>query len=113
LRTNNEIADHIYKHGDGVTMLALKVDDATDAWKQTTIRGAKSYMEPQTLQDEAGELIMSGIHTYGDTVHLFIERKNYNGVFMPGYRKWESVHNPVDIGLLYVDHCVGNVGWNQ
>ena len=113
LRTNNEIADHIYKHGDGVKMLALKVDDATDAWKQTTIRGAKSYMEPQTLQDEAGELIMSGIHTYGDTVHLFIERKNYNGVFMPGYRKWESVYNPTDTGLLYVDHCVGNVGWNQ
>ncbi|MCA6439568.1 MAG: 4-hydroxyphenylpyruvate dioxygenase [Sediminibacterium sp.] len=113
LRSNNEIADHIYKHGDGVKMLALKVDDATDAWKQTTIRGAKSYMEPQTLQDEAGELIISGIHTYGDTVHLFIERKNYNGVFMPGYRKWESVYNPVDTGLLYVDHCVGNVGWNQ
>jgi len=113
LRANNEIADHIYKHGDGVKMLALKVEDATDAWKQTTMRGAKSYMEPQIIKDDTGELVMSGIHTYGETVHLFIERKNYTGVFMPGYRQWESLYNPTDTGLLYVDHCVGNVGWNQ
>ena len=113
LRTDNPIADHIYKHGDGVKFLALKVDDATDAWQQTTSRGGKSYMEPTVLKDEEGELIMSGIHTYGDTVHLFIERKNYNGVFMPGFRKWESNYIPTETGLLYVDHCVGNVGWNQ
>ena len=113
LRTDNAIADHIYKHGDGVKMLALKVEDATDAWKQTTSRGGKSYMEPVTLKDEEGELVMSGIHTYGDTVHLFIERKNYNGVFMPGFKKWESSYNPTETGLQYVDHCVGNVGWNQ
>lgn len=113
LRTGNEIADHIYKHGDGVKMLALKVEDATSAWKETTKRGAKSYMEPQTLKDDNGELVMSGIHTYGDTVHLFIERKNYNGAFMPGFKKWESKYNPTETGLLYVDHCVGNVGWNQ
>lgn len=113
LRTDNPVADHIYKHGDGVKMLALKVEDATDAWKQTTSRGGKSYMEPSILKDENGEVVISGIHTYGDTVHLFIERKNYNGVFMPGFRKWESDYNPVDTGLLYVDHCVGNVGWNQ
>ena len=113
LRTGNEIADHIYKHGDGVKYLALKVDDAADAWKQTTSRGAKTYMEPQILQDENGEVVMSGIHTYGDTVHLFIERKNYNGLFMPGFKKWETVYNPLETGLLYVDHCVGNVGWNQ
>jgi 4-hydroxyphenylpyruvate dioxygenase len=113
LRANNDIADHIYKHGDGVKMLALKVEDATDAWKQTTIRGAKSYMEPQIIKDDAGEVVISGIHTYGETVHLFIERKNYTGVFMPGYRLWESLYNPTDTGLLYVDHCVGNVGWNQ
>lgn len=113
LRTGNAIADHIYKHGDGVKMLALKVDDATDAWKQTTGRGGKSYMEPTVLKDEEGELVMSGIHTYGDTVHLFIERKNYNGVFMPGFKKWESNYNPAETGLQYVDHCVGNVGWNQ
>lgn len=113
IRGNNAIADHIYKHGDGVKMLALKVDDATDAWQQTTKRGATSYMEPTTLKDKDGILIMSGIHTYGDTVHLFIERKDYAGAFMPGYRAWNSVYNPVSTGLQYVDHCVGNVGWNQ
>lgn len=113
LRSQNAIADHIYKHGDGVKMLALKVDDATDAWHQTTLRGARSYLEPTVLTDEQGEMILSGIHTYGETVHLFIERRNYNGVFMPGYRKWESHYNPSETGLLYVDHCVGNVGWNK
>ncbi len=90
LRTDNPIADHIYKHGDGVKAIALRVDDATSAWKETTQRGAKSYMEPQHLKDDNGEVVMSGIHTYGDTVHLFIERKNYNGVFMPGYRAWSN-----------------------
>ncbi|MEX1202543.1 MAG: 4-hydroxyphenylpyruvate dioxygenase [Ferruginibacter sp.] len=113
LRNNTEIADHINKHADGVKHIALKVDDATDAWQQTTSRGGKSYLEPTTLRDEQGELVMSGIHTYGDTVHLFIERKNYKGVFMPGFKKWESHYNPTETGLLYVDHCVGNVGWNQ
>ena len=113
LRANNEIANHIYKHGDGVKAISLKVDDATGAWKETTKRGAKSYMKPETLTDESGAIVMSGIHIYGDTVHLFIERKNYNGVFMPGYREWKSDYNPSDTGLLYVDHCVGNVGWNQ
>ena len=113
IKKDNEIAEHIYKHGDGIKMLALKVDDATSAWEETTKRGGKSYLEPTTLSDENGEVVMSGIHTYGDTVHLFIERKNYNGVFMPGFRKWETVYNPTDTGLLYVDHCVGNVGWNQ
>jgi 4-hydroxyphenylpyruvate dioxygenase len=113
LRSGNPIADHIYKHGDGVKVLALKVNDAADAWKQTTKRGAISYLEPVTLSDNSGEVVISGIHTYGDTVHLFVERTNYRGVFLPGYRKWESLYNPVDTGLLYVDHCVGNVGWNQ
>lgn len=113
LKPNNPIADHISLHGDGVKMLALMVDDATLSWEETTKRGGKSYMEPQTLKDESGEVVMSGIHTYGDTVHLFIERKNYKGVFMPGFRKWESSYNPKDTGLMYVDHCVGNVGWNQ
>lgn len=113
LRSSNAIADHIYKHGDGVKALALRVDDAADAWKQTTDRGARSYMEPVTLTDGHGKVVMSGIHTYGDTVHLFIERKQYEGAFLPGYRKWESNYNPQETGLLYVDHCVGNVGWNQ
>lgn len=113
LRTGNAIADHVYKHGDGVKMLALRVDDATSAWQETTKRGAKSYLEPQKLNDQDGEVVMSGIHTYGETVHLFIERKKYKGAFMPGFRAWQSHYNPPPTGLLYVDHCVGNVGWNQ
>lgn len=113
LRQDSEIAQHVAKHGDGVKFLALKVDDATDAWKQTTTRGGKSYMEPLTKKDSDGVVVMSGIHTYGDTVHLFIERKDYSGLFMPGFREWKSEYNPTTTGLLYVDHCVGNVGWNQ
>jgi 4-hydroxyphenylpyruvate dioxygenase len=114
LRTGSEIADHIYKHGDGVKFLALMVDNATDAWEQTTKRGGVSYLQPQRIKDEGGEIVMSGIHTYGDTVHLFIERNGYKGPFMPGFRSWSNPHfAPADTGLLYVDHCVGNVGWNQ
>ena len=113
LRSDNSIADHIAKHGDGVKAIALKVEDATSAWEETTSRGGKSFLEPMTLTDGDGQIVMSGIHTYGDTVHLFIERENYHGVFMPGFRPWKSTHNPADTGLLYVDHCVGNVGWNQ
>ena len=114
LRTDNPIADHVYKHGDGVKTLALRVDDASDAWLQTTKRGAKTYMEPERFKDDDGEVVLSGIHIYGDVVHVFVERKNYNGVFMPGYKKWETPHfETKETGLLYVDHCVGNVGWNQ
>jgi 4-hydroxyphenylpyruvate dioxygenase len=114
LRPDNEMADHIYKHGDGVKALALKVDDATSAWEETTRRGGRSYLEPQRYQDDSGEVVLSGIHTYGDTVHLFVERKNYHGTFMPGFRAWRNPYfAPADTGLLYVDHCVGNVGWNQ
>jgi 4-hydroxyphenylpyruvate dioxygenase len=113
LRSGNPIADHIAKHGDGVKVLALKVNDATDAWHQTTSRGGKSYMEPTTLTDDNGKVVISGIHTYGDTVHLFIERTNYTGLFMPGFRAWTSAYEPTQTGLQYVDHCVGNVGWNQ
>jgi 4-hydroxyphenylpyruvate dioxygenase len=114
IRPDNEIANHIYKHGDGVKALALRVDDATDAWEQTTKRGGKTCLEPQRMKDEHGEVVLSGIHTYGDTIHLFVERKNYEGPFMPGYGAWRNPHfAPADTGLLYVDHCVGNVGWNQ
>ncbi len=114
IKTNNSIADHVYKHGDGVKMLALLVDDAKKAWKETTNRGGKSYMEPTSLKDDDGEVVMSGIHLYGDTVHLFVERKSYHGAFLPGYIKWENPHfKTKEAGLLYVDHCVGNVGWNQ
>ncbi len=113
LRTDNAIADHIYRHGDGVKVLALKVEDAQSAFDETTKRGGKSYMQPTVLKDDNGEVVLSGIHTYGDTVHLFVERKNYKGVFMPGFREWKTDYNPAPTGLLYVDHCVGNVGWNQ
>ncbi len=107
------IAEHIHLHGDGVKVLALKVGDARAAWTETTTRGARSYMEPFVLKDEQGEVVLSGIHTYGDTVHVFVERKNYSGLFMPGYKALTSAYNPPSTGLLYVDHCVGNVGWNQ
>ncbi len=113
VRSGNAIADHIAKHGDGVKAIALKVEDATSAWEETTSRGGKSFLEPMTLTDGDGQLVMSGIHTYGETVHLFIERENYHGVFMPGFRAWESTYDAPETGLLYVDHCVGNVGWNQ
>lgn len=113
LKPEGPIAEHIQKHGDGVKVLALRVDDATAAWEETTKRGGKSYLKPQTLTDENGKVVLSGIHTYGDTVHLFVERNNYTGAFMPGFRKWESAYNPAETGLLYVDHCVGNVDWNQ
>jgi 4-hydroxyphenylpyruvate dioxygenase len=113
IRSNNPIADHIYKRGDGVKAIALTVKDATSAWEETTKRGGKSFMKPTTLSDDDGEVVMSGIHTYGDVVHLFIERENYRGAFMPGFCKWESAYKPRPTGLQYVDHCVGNVGWNQ
>lgn len=113
LRPDNSLADHIYRHGDGVKAISLRVNDATSAWEETTKRGAKSYLEPQRLNDEQGEVVISGIHTYGETVHLFIERKNYNGPFLPGYKAWANPHfAPSDTGLMYVDHCVGNVDWN-
>ncbi|HLY69227.1 MAG TPA: 4-hydroxyphenylpyruvate dioxygenase, partial [Puia sp.] len=113
LRTGSPIADHVYLHGDGVKMLALRVDDAVSAWHETTNRGGRSFMEPVRLKDEFGEIVLSGIFTYGETVHLFVERKNYRGSFMPGYRDWKTNYNPPPTGLKYVDHCVGNVGWNQ
>ncbi|MBC7828679.1 MAG: 4-hydroxyphenylpyruvate dioxygenase [Chitinophagaceae bacterium] len=113
LRAGNPVADHIYKHGDGVKVLALSVDDASKSWKETTTRGATSYMEPVRLNDADGEVILSGICTYGETAHVFVERKNYKGCFLPGFKEWKTMYNPPSTGLLYVDHCVGNVGWNQ
>ena len=114
LRPDHPIAEHVRIHGDGVKILALKVEDAASAWQETTSRGGVSYLEPQTQQDEQGSVVLSGICTYGDTVHLFVERRNYQGTFLPGYRSWTDPHfRNTDTGLLYVDHCVGNVGWNQ
>ena len=113
LHPTGTIAEHVNKHGDGVKAVALMVNDATDAFEQTVKRGAKPYMEPTTREDADGKIVMSGIHIYGDTVHLFIERNDYKGTFMPGFKVWESHYNPSDVGLQYIDHCVGNVGWNQ
>ncbi len=113
LKSDHEIAEHVKKHGDGVKVLALWVDDSYIAFEETTKRGAKPYMEPKTLTDEHGEVKISGIYTYGETVHMFIERKNYKGTFMPGYQPLTSEYNPTEAGLLYIDHCVGNVGWNR
>lgn len=113
LLPDTDIARHVAKHGDGVKVLALWVDDARSAFEETVKRGATPYLEPVVEKDEFGEVVRSGIQTYGDTVHLFIERKNYNGPFLPGYKEWKTAYNPADTGLQYVDHCVGNVGWNE
>lgn len=114
LKNENEIADHVYKHGDGIKVLALRVPNAEYAWKFATSNGATSYMEPTVRKDENGPVTLSGIHTYGDTIHLFVERKDYNGVFLPGFKSWTNPYfKPTETGLQYVDHCVGNVGWNQ
>ena len=113
LEKGGAINQHIDEHGDGVKVVALWVDDATKSWEETTKRGAKSYMEPTKEEDENGYVIKSGIHTYGETVHVFIERKNYNGIFLPGFKKWESHYNPSTVGLKYIDHMVGNVDWGQ
>ncbi|SHN39185.1 4-hydroxyphenylpyruvate dioxygenase [Chitinophaga sp. CF418] len=113
LNPDSDIARHVLEHGDGVKVLALWVDDARSAFEETVKRGAKPYLEPVTEEDEFGTVVRSGIRIYGDTVHMFIERKNYNGPFLPGYKEWKTTYNPTDTGLLYVDHCVGNVGWHE
>ena len=113
LRSNHPVSHHVLKHGDGVKVIALWVDDAYSAHEETVKRGARSFLEPETLSDENGEIKRSGIYTYGETIHLFIERKNYKGLFLPGFQPYHSEYNPEEIGLLHVDHCVGNVGWHQ
>lgn len=113
LNSDSPIGEHIKKHGDGVKVIALWVEDARSAFEETTKRGAKPYMEPTVEKDEHGEVVRSGIYTYGETVHIFVERKNYKGTFMPGYKPLKSEYNPSTIGLKYVDHMVGNVGWNE
>jgi 4-hydroxyphenylpyruvate dioxygenase len=107
------INEHINLHGDGVKVVALWVEDATKAFEETVRRGAKPYMEPTKETDEHGEVIRSGIYTYGETVHIFVERKNYHGIFLPGYKAWNSHYNPAPVGLKFIDHMVGNVGWNE
>ncbi len=113
LTSKSIINDHIVKHGDGVKVIALWVDDVRNAYKETTSRGAISFLEPTVETDEDGEIIKAGIYTYGETIHMFIERKNYHGIFMPGFQEWKTDYNPPTSGLKYIDHMVGNVGWNQ
>ncbi|MDZ4824129.1 MAG: 4-hydroxyphenylpyruvate dioxygenase [Flavobacteriales bacterium] len=107
------INEHITKHGDGVKVIAIWVDDATDAWHQTTTRGGVSCMNPEVREDKNGKVVLSGIHTYGETLHVFVERKDYKGLFMPGYREWKPAYQPTSVGLKFIDHIVGNVGWNE
>jgi 4-hydroxyphenylpyruvate dioxygenase len=113
LRPGNAIADHIAKHGDGIKDIALWVDDAVSAWRETTRRGARSVREPWVLKDDNGTVRMSTIATYGDTVHTFVERKDYSGPFLPGFESIPQDHVSRPVGLKYVDHVVGNVGWNE
>ena len=113
LNSQSAIGEHVKKHGDGVKIIALWVEDSKKSYDETIKRGAKSYLNPTTEKDEFGEIVKSGIYTYGETVHLFIERKNYSGEFLPGFIKWESEYNPSPVGLKFVDHMVGNVGWGE
>jgi len=114
LRSGTEIGQHIDKHGDGVKVVALWVDDATSAYETAISRGARSYMEPKVEEDGDGKVVRSGIYTYGETLHIFVERKEYNGIFLPGFIPWETPdYNPSPTGLKYVDHMVGNVGWDR
>jgi 4-hydroxyphenylpyruvate dioxygenase len=113
LTSNSPIGEHVKKHGDGVKVIALWVEDARKAFQETTKRGAKPFMEPTVEKDENGEVVRSGIYTYGETVHMFVERKNYKGPFLPGFKEWKSDYNPTPTGLKFIDHMVGNVGWGE
>jgi 4-hydroxyphenylpyruvate dioxygenase len=113
LKGGTEIGKHIDQHGDGVKAVALWVDDAEKSFRETVSRGAEPYLEPQTEKDSFGEVKRSGIKAYGDTVHLFVERSRYSGVFLPGFVEWKTDYNPTPTGLKFVDHMVGNVGWGE
>lgn len=106
---NSEISEHVRRHGDGVKVMALWVDDARKSYLETTSRGAESAAAPQVMRDQYGEVVVASIKTYGDTIHTFVERKNYQGVFLPGFEARKSVAFRGDVGLQHVDHCVGNV----
>ncbi len=110
LKSGTAIGQHIDKHGDGIKVVALWVDDAVYAYNTAIERGAESFMPPTIEEDENGKVVRSGIYTYGETVHIFVERKDYKGIFLPGFRKWETPHfSPAPTGLRFVDHMVGNV----
>ena len=109
LHPDSDISRHVQKHSDGVKVLALWVDDAEKSFYETMSRGAKAAMQPKTISDENGEIKLASIHTYGETIHTFVERKNYTGPFMPGFKSAKPAFPVSPIGLEYIDHCVGNV----
>jgi 4-hydroxyphenylpyruvate dioxygenase len=109
LGATGPIAEHVSKHGDGVRDIAFWVDDAREAYAKAIERGATSAQEPTVLRDDHGEVILAGIRVYGDTIHSIVERRNYRGLFLPGFVAASSRYNPPPTGLLHVDHCVGNV----
>jgi 4-hydroxyphenylpyruvate dioxygenase len=109
LGPEGEIAAHVHKHGDGVRDIALWVDDARDAFAKAVARGAVPLHEPRVLKDDGGEVVIAAIRIYGDTIHSLVERRNYRGLFMPGFARRDPHYQPAEAGLLYVDHCVGNV----
>jgi 4-hydroxyphenylpyruvate dioxygenase len=109
----SEITKHLMKHGDGVKVLALAVNDAEKSFSETVKRGAKVFSAPVSMKDEFGEVKLASIHTYGDTLHTFVERKNYKGAFLPGYKPAKSLIKTTPVGLKVVDHCVGNVELGQ
>lgn len=106
---DSDISAHVRKHGDGVKVLALSVDDARSAFEETTKRGAVAVMEPTVSKDAHGEVLICAIKTYGDTIHKFVQRNKYSGAFLPGFEPPLHKLDVKDIGLQYVDHCVGNV----
>ena len=106
---DHPIAEHVHRHGDGVKDLALWVDDARQAFELAVARGAEPAFGPTVLKDDEGEVVIAGIRTYGETIHSLVERRNYRGLFMPGFRTVHTAYNPPAVGLQYVDHCVGNV----
>ena len=114
LLPDSDISNHVRQHGDGVKVMALWVDDARQSFEETTKRGARVAFEPYTIEDEHGSVTLAGIYTYGESVHTFVERTNYTGPFMPGFvAKTSAVPQGAPVGLLHVDHCVGNVGWGE
>ncbi len=113
LYPDHEISKHVLAHGDGVKVLALWVDDVRQSFDIAISRGAECAFEPTMLKDAEGELLIAGIKTYGETIHTLVERKNYKGVFMPGFVAKQSLLKTHSVGLKYVDHCVGNVELGQ
>jgi 4-hydroxyphenylpyruvate dioxygenase len=113
LRSGDAVAEHVHRHGDAVRVIALWVDNARSAWQETTNRGASSFAAPEVLSDEHGQVVLASIRTYGDTIHTFVERGAYSGPFLPGFRAIDDDSIARPVGLLHIDHMVGNVGWNE